>query len=522
MTNRPFLWTTPSHGLVHRAGRWYAAADRTLGDAWGLLAPVRREGGRWAIAAAPDTPFQLSRIMVDDLRELPCASADGEAERFCCLLRYDLPADRPGATFNDAIAPELPRSERAPVVSGPPHPSTTGAQLQAALQNLWRLQGDALERQFVRPPRPAPNAPLRFVFASCQYPAGMLDRLPALRTYQLLAGHFAEGELPTRMLLLGDQVYTDATYGLLDPARLDDRYRLPYEQLHGADGPLAQLPHDFRSILRMTPDDHEIVDNWEPWRPGATGERHRRGLKAYWRYQRGENDPRGQDVWIKECATPGEDCRWHLFMADTRTSRDHRSEDTLHRASILGARQAQELADWLVAMPNEDLKIVTSAAMLLPRTKVHLDTPLRLDNWQGYPASVHALLALVCERELRNLVFLSGDLHLACSAQVTVTDSRSGRTAAFESHHAPALYAPYPFANETKWNLLTEDRFEFRWPTRDGGMTTYEVTVNAQVPGTSAGFGLLEARQEAGAWKLETRFVSAGDQEIRTPCSAAM
>lgn len=504
----------PSNGLVHRQGSWYVAADRTQGDGWGLLAPVRQQaGGAWEIAAPAGTQFQLTRLVVDSLREL--AFPEGErASHYLCLLRYDYPEDRPGPAFQPggdlvehgaALAPPA-KSAGAP-------DKALAEELQAALALLARRHGTGLQRQFVS--APAAAAPpgsdqdaLTFVFASCQYPSGMLDRDQAIRSYQALARRFAD-RLPERLLLLGDQVYTDATYGLLDPTRLDDRYRLPYEQLSGPQGPLAQLPQDFREVMRMTPDDHEIVNDWEPWGPRAKGRRYEHGLASYWRYQRGENSAQGKDIWIKECADPGTRQRWHLFMTDTRTQREYRSEKTLATATILGARQTGELEQWLQDTPREDLKIITSASMLLPRARMNVGEPLRLDGWQGYPASFHRLLAFLCDHGIPNVVFLSGDLHLGCRARIRVRKRGAPRKVAFESHHTPALYAPYPFANESRWNLLLRDRFTFTYGS-GAQAGTYDCTVAATTLEEGVnGAGLLRARSAGAGWELKASFVPA-------------
>jgi hypothetical protein len=524
-----FLWQAGD--LLPKGGRWLATADRSLGNALGVLAPLRQDAdGGWHVAARPEVVFMLTEVVVDAWRELRFASGGEEAQRYVCLLRYDHPEDRPGSTFNDAVAPGLLAAapHLAPLRTGLPNAATVD-EVEAALQGLWRQHGRAFERRYVSGPRPeaqpqartidVPAQDLRFVFASCQYPAGLMDRLDANRSYAMLAQHFDEGApLPERILLLGDQVYTDATYGLLDPAQMDDRFRLPYEQLLGPDGPFAQLPQDLRALMRMSPDDHEIVDNWEPWGPGATGERYRRGLAAYWRYQRGEDTP-PDHVWTTEPEAGAPQRGWQMFMADSRTTRDYRNEYTVEKATLLGEAQTDALEHWLQAA-RADLKIVTTAAMLLPRLRTGLDEPLSLDNWQGYPASFRRLLAFVCDQGIENLVFLSGDAHLGCSAQVTVSNRRTGRQAAFGSHHAPALYAPYPFANETLWNLRLQDTFDFQWTT--GEQTdTYDCTVSASVLGDQrTGWGLLEARRDATGWKVEVRFL--GNQEIRTPCSAAM
>jgi len=518
--NRSYLWQVPSNGLVHRQGSWHVGADRTLGDGWGLLAPVRAKAkDAWEIAAPAGTQFQLTRLVVDSLRELAFPAEGERASHYLCLLRYDYPEDRPGSTFQAAVNLAEPREALLTARSAGVPDKASAEELQAALALLARQHGQALQRQFVSAPaEPAESAAqkdaLSFVFASCQYPSGMLDGDQATRSYEALARHFA-GQLPERLLLLGDQVYTDATYGLLDPTRLDDRYRLPYEQFSGPQGPLARLPQDFRQVMRMTPDDHEIVNDWEPWGPRARGKRHAHGLAAYWRYQRGENDAEGKDVWIKESADPQARQRWHLFMTDTRTQREYRSEKTLATATILGARQTDELEEWLADSPRQDLKIITSAAMLLPRALHFMEEPLRLDNWQGYPASFHRLLAFLCEREIPNVVFLSGDAHLGCRARVSVRRRGTERRVAFESHHAPALYAPYPFANESRWNLLLRDRFAFSYGT-GAELGTYDCTVAACTLEEGVnGAGLLRARATEAGWKLKASFVTA--EESRSP-----
>ena len=444
---------------------------------------------------------------MDHLRELPFPDAPS-ATHFLCLVRYDYPEDRPGSLFPASLELE-PQRRTIEAVAPPAADRASGRELKGVLAALWRQAGPGLARHFV--PRPAPGAdsrddahPLRFVFASCQYPAGMVDRQQALQSYRLIADHFA-GRPPERVLLLGDQVYTDATYGMLDPTRIDDRYRVPYEQLNAPDGPLAQLPQDLRRVLRMTPDDHEFINDWEPWRPGARGERYERGLAGYWRHQRGENDPQGLDVWIKEAAPAQATQRWHLFMADSRTQREHRDERSVATASLLGTKQTGELEEWLRSSPREDLKIVTSPAMLLPRARMHVDEPLRLENWQGYPASFHRLLAFLCDEQVANVVFLSGDAHLGCRARVQVRNRASGQRTVFESHHAPALYAPYPFANETRWNLLRRDRFGFAWGGRSYECRVAAVTLREGVNGC----GVLEARRAGAQWKLQTRFLAA-------------
>lgn len=521
------------------------SADRALGPALGTLVPVAStpEGG-WRVAIGDRTRvIRLTPVGVDCWTTLGYEPGDQETRSYACLLRYDHPADRPGATFGVAVARELAVGELEFVDDAAPAGCAGVGEVDQVLDLLSGVHGPELERKFIdAPSTPAhatatastdssaqpQDAEASFVFASCQYPAGMMDRLEANRSFEMLDAWLCGApQLPQAILLVGDQVYTDATYGLLDPARLDDRYRLPYEELAGADGPMSRLSTRFRPLLRRMLDDHEIIDNWEPWAAGATGERYRRGLLAYWYYQRCEESPR-QPGWMQLPAAPAAAPGWRVFMADSRSSRAFRSEATLATASLLGEPQTRALEAWLTQAPADDLKIVTTAAMLLPRVRIDADEPLRLDNWQGYPASFHRMLAFVCDHGIRNLVFLAGDAHLGCSAEITVRNEDSGAMASFGSHHAPALYAPYPFANETMWNLMLEDRFHFSWQDPHGKPCNYLCCVSARVTGDDrTGFGLLQARRTHGEWKVDVGFRinalgPAGPQEIRTPCSAAM
>jgi hypothetical protein len=497
------LWKLPRTELNPLpGGHWAVQSEEGMGPALAVFMPLVESNGDWQVAV-PDTQ-QLALTTVNDhaWTQVPFPAASG-ASGFLCVLRYDHPSDHPGDSW---VTFEVPAAGAS--LAGKPARVrvVTGAQLRAGLESVKPVDRRKLARLMVPAPTVAAPAPpgaplprhLRFAFASCQYPPGMLDRQVAYTSYEALATHLERSGRfqPERLLLLGDQVYTDATYGLLDPSRLDDRYRIPYEEFtKRADGPFARLPQPFLARRRMTLDDHEIRDNWEPTGqpdPGFVD-----GVAAYWQYQRREA-PKA-DVQITDEAGPG----WRLFMADSRSKREFRDESSVDTATILGPRQTLQLQRWLkqAARAPGVLNIVTTASMLLPRTWQHRDEPLYLDAWQGYPASFHGLLAFLCDQEMRNLVFLSGDAHLACEARVKVTCSQTGRQASFASFHAPALYAPYPFANEEVPNLLLDDQFGFRHGGKD-----YVCTVDARVLADGRnGCGLLRAVRLGNDWHLGYR-----------------
>ncbi len=476
-------------------GGWAVMPDPALGNAMGVCVPATMAGNKLMLKPAdPDLPLPMTEARLGVWTTLSPQSAPGDGPCLC-LLRYDQPEGGFGREY---------------FVQG--GGTVAYADLQAAVNELQRVRGDEVAAHLVRWPQdgcrtnqpatvaePAAPVSLAIAFGCCQYQAGLMDGVPAEASYQRLADRLEQGDgsRPTHLLLLGDQVYVDATAGLLDPIRFDDRFRVPYEAL------LRIEP--LRRVMRRIPvfcmlDDHEIVDNWAPYRPGAAGSLHDHGVAAYWTFQRmrppaamGPMPP----IWYSVGGIG-----WSAFMANTRTTRDWRSEASLERAQILGQVQKKTLEGWLLGLPATHLKLIASPAMLLPRLVEHMDDPLQLDNWQGYPASLHGMLAFLCDNGLGNVCFLSGDTHLGCDVSITVTGPK-GNAVTTRSIHAPALYSPLPFANEQPWNLQLSDRFTFDGPQ---GLYTCEVEGKMFLPHRD-GCCLLQADRASTSWKLTVEVI---------------
>jgi cholesterol oxidase len=328
--------------------------------------------------------------------------------------------------------------------------------------------------------------PLCFAFASCQYPAGLLDKVPAEQSCERLAAVLRQAPknpatpsalVPQFLLLLGDQIYADASAGLFDPVRADDRYGLPHQRWLQA---AAVREIQKRVPTYMMLDDHELQDNWEPVdtsedaavlnaqdlsAPAAHSQWLRDcGLNAYWQYQR-------------PCETPAaalwqhfEQAGYGFFMADTRSQRGLRTVSTLGMASILDNEKTQwhqtlALEAWLLSQQTnkgDQPKFVSTAAMLLPRHVLHDSDTLYADGWDGYPAAMQRLLAFLVTHRIQNVVFLSGDEHLFCFTPIAVfADKQSDARIRAWSIHCPGLYAPLPFANTPVHQLKMAERFLF-------------------------------------------------------------
>ncbi|MES2019588.1 MAG: alkaline phosphatase D family protein [Pseudomonadota bacterium] len=366
------------------------------------------------------------------------------------------------------------------------------------------------------PPGSAAHPPeLCFALASCQYPAGLLDQKPAFASFERLAARLDkdDGTAPAFLLLLGDQIYSDASAGLFDPSTMDDRYVRPYEKLFSN--------QHVKSVMRRLPtymmlDDHEIADNWEPLAharradPNLTA-----GRAAYLRFQR-------TNALVPSLGTAqAPDCLesalmlegFAFFIADTRSEREARSAATTGTASIMSERQFGALLHWLLAQHQDDPdrpKFIASPSILAPRRlrAIHGDVDahcLRSDAWDGYPASMRRLLAHIAGHGMRNVVFLSGDEHISCVATLLVAPPGGAPAVAIRSIHSSALYAPYPFANSVPEDLADSgDAFSFADPAAVfAGQFGCSVTVEYA---GGDGFALVTAALHEGRWRLGSTF----------------
>lgn len=358
---------------------------------------------------------------------------------------------------------------------------------------------------------------LTFAVASCQFPAGFLDREVASASYARLAERVCDQRRakPDCLLLLGDQVYVDSTAGLFDPSEKFDRYEEPHERL------LRLAP--VREVLRRIPlfamlDDHEIVDNWENCEDQpALEEALRCGREAYLKYQRKAGpplEPKNADnkvpLWYQFAFAS-----FPFFMADTRTERKPRTAQATMSACIMGDIQFGRLRKCLDDA-QRDLraapKFVASPACFLPR-HVHatpggtFDSALRSDAWDGYPASLFGLLEHIVANDIENVIFLSGDEHLSFAVGATVEDTETGKRARLHSIHSSGLYSPLPFSNAAVESLRWKDEFRF------GGQSgvRYVCTVRPIRVMGGDGFALLRAQARDDKWSVQCLFDRAGD-----------
>jgi hypothetical protein len=289
---------------------------------------------------------------------------------------------------------------------------------------------------------------LVFAFGSCRYASSSVDRELADRSFgrlcDLLPRRPAGRPDPQLMLLVGDQIYADATAGLFDASADFDKFDGHYREAWSA--PNA------REALRRLPtymmlDDHEIENDVEP-EPGTE----RSALVAFESYQRclAPRNPRHapsrrrprQAYWYTFETNAAD-----FFVADTRTGRRRRQQADCLRDTIMAGAQMSALRKWLQRDPKR-VKFVACPSVVLPLSRGTQRSPayaLRSDWWDGFPFSLARLLTFIAENRLENVVFLGGDYHCSLAAEIEL--SLNGHKTRLWSLVSSGLYAPYPFAN---------------------------------------------------------------------------
>ena len=355
--------------------------------------------------------------------------------------------------------------------------SGMSAKVRDALEDALRRPVEHLRQGVLAPPRPllADDQCIMFAVGSCQYPGGPLDSVPAYRSYARLERRIEDDPVhaPAFVVLAGDQIYSDASAGLFDPAALDDRYKRPYEKLYAN-------PH-VRAVLRQRPaymliDDHEIADNWEPQSDPAGRDAQKAALDGYRKYQRAF-DADGPSLWYMFEAG-----RVKFFMCDTRTERENRSLGNIGKARIINEKQRKALESWLLREPTSPKFVVSPSVLgLRRRDLVNAGDAARLycDGWEGYPASMQRLLFFICKNGIENVTFLSGDEHLSCDMTIRLFEDGVHK-ATIRSIHASPLYAPYPFANAREEDFMPgPDIFSFDYVAVENGGAA--VTIRCEV-----------------------------------------
>jgi cholesterol oxidase len=310
-----------------------------------------------------------------------------------------------------------------------------------------------------------------FLVGSCRYPGTPFDRNNADEAFKIMSRLLDSGVDCDLLFLVGDQIYADATAGIMDPKLWRDRYIDRYRSLFQAPA--------FKKVLNSIPchfaiDDHEFVDNfagpvdrkpgWEiqEMKGGNIGEKQfefaRRAAYAY------QGSARSYRPFAPQAAEAANRCNgqnppfWYAlddaaeiscpaFILDTRSERRRFSKD--QSARLMCETQMEAFCQWLETKEKDERpKFVFLGSPLIPLTH-DFDEPgvwMRQDSPPAYREELDRIVRFIVEKQIHRVVFVGGDPHLSCTATMEFRTVAGGSIQALHVVSS-GLYAPLPFAN---------------------------------------------------------------------------
>lgn len=335
--------------------------------------------------------------------------------------------------------------------------------------------------------------------ACCRYPGLGIDLGRVDYSVRRLVE--AQAQRPAAFaMLLGDQIYADATAGLVDPTSPLERYYERHELAfgrHALGQLLATLP------VYLTPDDHEWVEafphgsplvreRWPDLEDGSGyGQRQRRAFRIAGRaitaFQRLQSpigaQPRPRYRFDHGCA--------RFFVIDARFARERNEQ------RIVGAGLLKGLRRWLEQPGARDsLNVIVCGSVILPGLRANCDpaNPGNIDTWQYAPQQRQELLQLLVDLAPGRFLLLSGDYHVSGAALL----KHGGRTVG-AALLAPPLYAPLPYANTTPESVFDDEAI----PLARGDLRLEVAEQGAFARGS--GFGELKLRRGPAGFEIDYR-----------------
>ena len=262
----------------------------------------------------------------------------------------------------------------------------------------------------------ATGAPQAYFVGSCRY-LRMTAGIPSApqqgdRIFASM-GQLAEQADPpvSAVLMTGDQIYADD----LNFFAPDREYQQILAKYHAA----FSQPHISRLMANVSTymilDDHEIKDNWPNKKSSADEVLYKNAITAYELYQAshspvfellddGRVDRLPKHYWYQFADG---DIEW--FVTDSRTRRNLSAEDR----RMLDVEQEHALCRWLIQSPAR-VKLVVTSVMFFPDAKQDGN-----DAWAGFPGQRLRLLETIRSHRLKNVIFVSGDVHASLTSRLT-------------------------------------------------------------------------------------------------------
>jgi cholesterol oxidase len=276
------------------------------------------------------------------------------------------------------------------------------------------------------------DEPVSWLAMSCRWPGTPFEGESIDAMSKAMLEHVTELHYPVdALIMLGDQIYADATANIFETRETDELLAGMYRDAWGTTH-TQMLLSNVPSYTVV--DDHEYGDNWSGSDNPLTDKAFINGFEAALAYQWRWND----DVVPRQHSRPEitQTCVtgfWSSFMvgtipffsADTRSERTLRTQEHWRSQAMVGAAQMAALKEWLLESGDKP-KVLCSGSVFgfVERDLLHAHDQNRCfdaDSWCGYPATWRELVAFIVAHQIKNLIFLSGDYHFSGIAELVLT-----------------------------------------------------------------------------------------------------
>jgi len=306
----------------------------------------------------------------------------------------------------------------------------------------------------------APGGQISFVLGSCWYPGSWFDHDVSDRLFGKLKQEVTKPDGVDHLLLVGDQIYADASYAIFDIAENRERYQESYRR--------AFRSPEAAWVLRHVPthfaiDDHEFRDNYPTPFPGDTPEKIRAlgdsGAQEAWNFQMyhgvqppasaatGTAPARDNRLWYAF-----ESCGFKFFVFDTRSERNFKESGARR---VISKTQEDGFRQWvndLSNYPTDQPLFLVTGSPLVPIPADELSRPARAtssDSLRGYPEFVHMVAGTLSAAGIRrSVVWMSGDPHYSAMGRFIVRDDQGRDLLNCIGIVASGVSVPLPFAND--------------------------------------------------------------------------
>ncbi|MDP3107909.1 GMC family oxidoreductase N-terminal domain-containing protein [Hydrogenophaga sp.] len=318
---------------------------------------------------------------------------------------------------------------------------------------------------------------IRFLVGCCRHPGLDVD---TRRIQQAVPDAQADTAFA---LLVGDQIYADATAGLLDPLSPTERYVERYESAFGHRG---MGPFLARTPTYMTPDDHEWIDahpngapllkwSWGDWTHGKNYQVNAKKLRdwageALTSFERSLSWPLGYPAGVALARAnqtqPPDRPRWtthrhgvvQLWIIDSRSWRNRRRPGA-GRPEVIDPTALNDLLAALSASAQDVLHVIVTGSVVVPGLYPNADpaNPGAHDTWQFSLQQRRRLLKTLVKHCPGRFLLVSGDYHVSTAVSLHFRGKTVGASIV-----APPIYAPLPYANATPEHVFIKERVKLK------------------------------------------------------------